>query len=571
LSNVIIEPYGGKLINLLVSGQRAAWLRAAARSWKSLHLTQRQLCDLELLLNGGFSPLETFMGQADYEHVLTDMRLASGELWPVPVTLDVDRQFAESLVIGETIALRNDEGVMLAALTVEELYQSDKYREAEAVYATTNEMHPGVAYLFQQTKDYYISGKLEGIQLPPHYDFVKLRHTPAELREVFIARGWERIVAFQTRNPMHRAHVELTSRAAERAEANLLIQPTVGMTRPGDVDYFTRVRIYQQLLKHFPASSTLLSLLPLAMRMAGPREALWHAIIRKNYGATHFIVGRDHAGLGRDGQGKPFYEPYAAKELVERHAEELGIKVVGFTKMVYVPAEGRYMPLEAVPNGAKHLDLSGTELRQRLRDGRPLPSWFTYPEVAAELRNRHPRQAAGGFTVFLTGLSGAGKSTIANALRIKLLELENRQVSLLDGDAIRKHLSSELGYSQKDRNLNVKRVGYLASEITKHGGIAICALIAPFNDARKAIRRQISANGGFVLVYVATPLRLCETRDVKGLYQKARAGEVLDFTGLSSPYETPTDYEVILDASCNSPDQLVQQVVSYLKLKGYIG
>ncbi|HVA10927.1 MAG TPA: bifunctional sulfate adenylyltransferase/adenylylsulfate kinase, partial [Candidatus Dormibacteraeota bacterium] len=468
-------------------------------------------------------------------------------------------------------ALRNDEGVMLAALTVEELYQSDKYREAEAVYATTNEMHPGVAYLFQQTKDYYISGKLEGIQLPPHYDFVKLRHTPAELREVFIARGWERIVAFQTRNPMHRAHVELTSRAAERAEANLLIQPTVGMTRPGDVDYFTRVRIYQQLLKHFPASSTLLSLLPLAMRMAGPREALWHAIIRKNYGATHFIVGRDHAGLGRDGQGKPFYEPYAAKELVERHAEELGIKVVGFTKMVYVPAEGRYMPLEAVPNGAKHLDLSGTELRQRLRDGRPLPSWFTYPEVAAELRNRHPRQAAGGFTVFLTGLSGAGKSTIANALRIKLLELENRQVSLLDGDAIRKHLSSELGYSQKDRNLNVKRVGYLASEITKHGGIAICALIAPFNDARKAIRRQISANGGFVLVYVATPLRLCETRDVKGLYQKARAGEVLDFTRLSSPYETPTDYEVILDASCNSPDQLVQQVVSYLKLKGYIG
>jgi sulfate adenylyltransferase len=563
--------HGGKLINLLVSKDRAATLIKQSRTWHSLDLSQRQLCDLELLVNGGFSPLQTFMDQADYKQVLSKLRLADGTLWPMPITLDVDAQFAKSLKIGETIALRDPEGVMLAALTVKEKYQPDKAKEAQAVFGTTDKAHPGVAYLLNETHPYYLSGKLEGLQLPAHYDFSDMRHTPAELRDLFHNRGWNKVVAFQTRNPMHRAHVELTTRAAKQAEANLLIQPVVGMTKPGDIDHFTRVRIYKELLKRFPESTTTVSLLPLAMRMGGPREALWHAIIRKNYGVTHFIVGRDHAGPGKDSKGKDFYGPYEAQELVEQHAEELAMSVVPFKMMVFVPSQDQYMPIDEVPKGIEYSSISGTELRERLRDGRPLPEWFTYPEVARELQQRHPQRSHQGFTVFFTGLSGSGKSTIANALVMKLLELGPRRVSLLDGDIVRKNLSSELGFSKEHRNINIHRIGFVAAEIAKHGGIAVCAPIAPYDVTRKTVRQEVEASGGFVLVHVNTSLAVCEARDRKGLYQKARAGELKEFTGISDPYEVPKDADIVIDTSHHTPDELAQQILLHLEKEGYIG
>lgn len=563
--------HGGKLVNLLAGQARTAKLKQQSRTWRSLDLSQRQLCDLELLLNGGFSPLQTFMGQADYERVLNDMRLTDGTLWPMPITLDVDTKFAEALKTGETIALRDPEGVMLAALTVKEIYKPDKAQEALAVFGSTDQLHPGVAYLLNRAGAYYISGKLEGLQLPAHYDFTDMRQTPRELRNLFAQRGWNKVVAFQTRNPMHRAHVELTTRAAKQVEANLLIQPTVGMTKPGDIDHFTRVRIYKKLLKRFPASTTTISLLPLAMRMGGPREALWHTIIRKNYGVTHFIVGRDHAGPGKDSQGNDFYGPYAAQEMVEQYAEELGMIIVPFKMMVFVPSQDQYMPIDEVQKGVEYASISGTELRERLRDGRSLPDWFTYPEVAAELQWRHPQRSRQGFTVFFTGLSGSGKSTVANALVIKLLELGPRQISLLDGDIVRKNLSSELGFSKAHRNININRIGFVAAEVTKHGGVAVCAPIAPYDTIRKAVRQEAETNGGFVLVYVNTPLEVCEARDRKGLYRKARAGEIQEFTGISDPYEVPTDADIVIDTLHHTPDELAQQILLHLEREGYIG
>lgn len=566
------KPHGGKLVNLIVAKDRAAKLKKQSQKWPSLALSQRQLCDLELLMNGGFSPLTSFLGQADYNRVLDEMRLGDGTLWPMPITLDVDNDFAKSLKTNHTIALRDPEGVMLACLDVKEIFKPNRLKEAKAVFGTTDESHPGVAYLLKQTKPYYISGELSGLQLPTHYDFTDMRHTPHELRNLFSQSGWNKVVAFQTRNPMHRAHVELTTRAAKQAEANLLIQPVVGMTKPGDIDHFTRVRIYKSLLKRFPASTTTLSLLPLAMRMAGPREALWHAIIRKNYGVTHFIVGRDHAGPGKDRRGKDFYGPYDAQQLVERHADELGINVVPFKMMVFVPSQDLYMPIDEIPKGVEYAAISGTELRERLHDGRPLPGWFTYPEVAQELRRRHPQRSQQGFTIFFTGLSGSGKSTLANALVMKLLELGPRRVSLLDGDIVRRNLSSELGFSKEHRNINISRIGYVASEISKHGGIAVCAPIAPYDAGRKDVRQQVEANGGgFVLVYVNTPLEICEERDRKGLYRKARAGEIKEFTGISDPYEEPKDADIVINTNHHSPDELAQQILLHLEREGYIG
>ena len=564
-------PHGGKLIDLMVNKARQAEIIKQSSKWKDLVLTQRQLCDLELLLNGGFSPLTTFLGEDDYNEVVNSMRLKSGVLWPMPITLDVDEEFVKSLKKGEKVALRDHEGVMLAALTIKETYRPDRSKEAQAVFGSTDKTHPGVAYLLDKTKPVYISGKLEGLQLPSHYDFTDMRHTPQELRALFNQRGWDKVVAFQTRNPMHRAHVELTTRAAKQAEANLLIHPVVGMTKPGDIDHFTRVRIYKKLLERFPESTTTISLLPLAMRMAGPREAVWHAIIRKNYGVTHFIVGRDHAGPGVDSKGNDFYGPYDAQELVEKHAKEIGVVVAPFKMMVFVPSQDKYLPVDEVPKGVEFSSISGTELRARLRDGRSLPEWFTYPEVAKELQQRHPQRSKLGLTVFFTGLSGSGKSTIANALVMKLLELGPRRVSLFDGDIVRKNLSSELGFSKEHRDINVRRIGFVASEITKHGGIAVCAPIAPYDSTRKSVRKEIETHGGFVLVYVNTPLKVCEQRDRKGLYKKARAGEVKEFTGISDPYEIPKDADVIVNTQKYTPDELAQQVLLHLEREGYIG
>ena len=566
-----ISPHGGALVDLLAKPERLRDLQAASREWPSWDLTPRQLCDLELLLNGGFSPLRGFMSRTEYESTCCQMRLGDGTLWPIPITLDVSEELAKSIAAGSMLALRDPEGAMLAAMQVAEVWEPDRLEESQQVYGTTSCEHPGVEYLLRRTNPWYVGGRVEGIHLPAHYDFRALRLTPSQLREEFMRRGWRRVVAFQTRNPMHRAHQELTLRASKKVQANLLIHPSVGMTKPGDVEYYVRVRCYQALLRKYPKDTVMLALLPLAMRMAGPREALWHAIIRKNYGCSHLIVGRDHAGPGRNGAGKAFYGPYAAQELLRSYAEELGVAVVPFHMMVYLPERDAYVPEDEVPEESRPLNISGTELRQRLAEGREIPSWFTFPDVASELQLSYPPRHRQGFTVFFTGLSGAGKSTIANVLRVKLLEMGGRPVTLLDGDIVRKHLSSELGFSREHRDINIRRIGFVASEITKNGGVAICAPIAPYDVVRKELRAMIQPLGGFVLVHLSTPLAICESRDRKGLYAKARAGLIQQFTGVSDPYEAPGDAEVVIDTTDLTPEEAAQEIFLHLQRQGFVG
>jgi len=564
-----ITPHGGKLKELLVDEDRAKELREEAIYLPSWDLTQRQVWDIELLLNGAFSPLEGFMGKADCESVCERMRLSDGTLWPIPITLDVTEEFASRLSEGARIALRHPEGMILAVMTVTDIWQPDRRDEAEAVFDTTAEEHPGVFALMHQTNPVYLGGKLEGIELPPHHTFRHLRYTPAQLRGRFREMGWDKVVAFQTRNPMHRAHVELTKRAMAETGAKLLIHPVVGRTSPGDIDYFTRVRCYEAVLRYYSKGSVMLCLLPLAMRMAGPREALWHAIIRKNYGCTHFIVGRDHAGP-KDSNGNGFYPPYAAQELLQRYQKELGIEIVPFQEMVYVRDTGSYMTADEVPPGARVLSISGTEFRRLLLEGKEVPEWFSYPEVVEILRRRYPPRSEQGFTVFFTGLPSAGKSTVAQVLMAKLMEIGTRPVTLLDGDIVRKHLSSELGFSKRDRDINIRRIGFVASEITKNRGIAICAPIAPYDATRRQVREMISQYGGFILVHVATPLEVCEKRDRKGLYAKARAGLIKDFTGISDPYEPPKDAEIVIDTSRLSPEEAAEIILDHLRKEGYL-
>ena len=572
LTSHLIAPHGGELVQLQVSEARAAELKAHSREWPSWDLTARQLCDLELIMSGGFSPLRGFMNRADYEGVCHNMRLANGILWPMPINLDVTEEFAKNLKPGSSnIALRDAEGVMLAVLHVEDIWQPDRKAEAQAVFNSTSSAHPGADYAINKSNPWYVGGRVEEFQPHRHYDFRSLRLTPAELRSEFTRLGWTNVVAFQTRNPMHRAHVELTMRAAKQVEANLLIHPSVGMTKPGDVDYFIRTRCYELLLSKYPHGTVKLAMLPLAMRLGGPREAIWHGLIRKNHGCTHFIVGRDHAGPGKDKDGKPFYGPYDAQELFKKHEEEMGVTMVPFQMMVYLQNEDRYVPADEVPNGAKVLDISGTELRQRLNEGREIPSWFTYPEVVHELRRSYPPRHKQGVTIFFTGLSGSGKSTIANALITKFLETGGRPVTLLDGDLVRKHLSSELGFSKEHRDINIRRIGYVASEITKNGGIAICAPIAPYEATRQAVRQMVEPFGGFILVHVATSLEVCEQRDRKGLYAKARAGIVKEFTGISDPYEAPPKAEVVIDTEKLSPEEAAQIILLHLEREGFIG
>jgi sulfate adenylyltransferase len=568
----LIPPHGGELVQLIAQPERIAELKAHSREWPSWDLSPRQLCDLELLLTGGFSPLRGFMSRADYEGVCHNMRLTDGTLWPMPITLDVSEDFARKLTAGSSkIALRDPEGVMLAMLHVEEVWQPDRKAEAKAVFNSTSSAHPGADYAINKANPWYVGGKLEGCQIPSHYDFRTLRLTPAEVRAEFARLGWRRVVAFQTRNPMHRAHVELAFRAAKQVEANLLINPSVGMTKPGDVDYFTRVRCYQLLLPKFPQSTAKLSLLPLAMRMGGPREAIWHALIRRNHGCTHFIVGRDHAGPGKDIDGKPFYGPYEAQEFFKKNQSDIGVTMVPFNMMVYLEDQDRYVPDDEVKPGDRVLNISGTELRQRLNEGREIPAWFTYPEVVAELRRSFPPRHKQGVTIFFTGLSGSGKSTIANVLMTKFLEAGGRPVTMLDGDLVRKHLSSELGFSKEHRDINIRRIGYVASEITKNGGIAICAPIAPYDVTRKHVRQLIEPYGGFILVHIATSVDVCEQRDRKGLYAKARAGILKEFTGISDPYEVPGDAEVTINTAELSPEEAAQEIILHLEREGFIG
>ena len=557
---------------LYVSAESAQKLKIEAGNLLSWDLTARQVCDLELLMNGGFNPLKGFLSQVDYDGVVENMRLANGTLWPMPITLDVSQAFADKIEPGADIALRDAEGVILAIMSVSDKWTPNKVNEAEKVFGVgVNDLaHPAINYLHNVAGPVYLGGPITGIQQPVHYDFKARRDTPNELRAFFRKMGWRKVVAFQTRNPLHRAHQELTFRAAREAEANLLIHPVVGMTKPGDVDHFTRVRCYEAVLDQYPASTTHMSLLNLAMRMAGPREAVWHGLIRANHGCTHFIVGRDHAGPGKNSQGKDFYGPYDAQDMFTQFKAEIGVEMVDFKHMVYVQEKAQYYPANEVPEGHTVLDISGTELRRRLREGLDIPEWFSFPQVVAELRRTSPPRAKQGFTVFFTGLSGSGKSTIANALMVKLMEMGGRPVTLLDGDVVRKHLSSELGFSKEHRDINIKRIGYVASEITKNGGIAICAPIAPYTATRRAVREMIEAYGAFIEVHVATSVEECEKRDRKGLYKLAREGKIKEFTGISDPYEAPTTPEIKLDTEGLDVDYCAQQVILKLESMGLI-
>ena len=563
-------PHGGLLVELLLARDEAASLRKRSAALPAITLDDRQLCDLELLLNGGFSPLQGFMTGDDYRSVIETMRLADGSLWPMPVTLDVDAGVADGMRPGHEVVLRDSGGMPLAVMTVEDVFRPDHRHEALRVFGTLDTGHPGVAQVLARAGRVCLGGRIRGIQLPAHADFVALRDTPRSLRAWFDANGWHSVVAFQTRNPLHRAHFELTMRAMSQTGARLLLQPAVGRTRAGDVDHVTRVRCYQAVLPYYGDASVKLSLLPLAMRMGGPREALLHAIIRKNYGATHFIVGRDHAGPGRDASGKPYYGPYDAQALVLAHADELGMHILSYQEMVYAANRGIHVAADEIGEGDIAQAISGTEFRQRLANGEEVPGWFSFPEVVAILRGSLRPRARQGIVVWLTGLSGAGKSALAKALAALLMERTDRTVSILDGDDVRRHLSAGLGFSREDRLANVLRVAYVASEIAKHGGIAICALVSPYADAREQARKMIEAHGNHLEVHVSTQLEVCESRDAKGLYALARSGRLPGFTGVSSPYEVPDKPALRVDGGTASARELAKDVFAALVEKGWL-
>jgi sulfate adenylyltransferase len=562
----LISPYGGKLVNLVATGDERQELLARANKLPHVQISARALCDLELIATGAFSPLDRFMGKADYERVLTEMRLQSGTLFPLPVALPIDESALPSY--GEAVTLCDARNNTLAVMEIEEVFHYDAQREARLTLGTTDPKHPLVSEMVRWGK-VYVSGALKVVNLPIYNDFVELRRTPAEVRDLLEKMGHANVVAFQTRNPMHRIHEELTKRAAEEVGGSLLIHPVVGMTRPGDVDHYTRVRVYRALVdNYYDQQSTVLSLFPLAMRMAGPREALWHAIIRRNYGANHFIVGRDHAGPGNDSQGRPFYGPYEAQEMVAQYSSEIGVKPVEFKELLYLPDENRYEEVNKVPEGAKVFTISGTQVREQyLAKGKLLPEWFTRKETAEILQQMYPPRHRQGFCIWFTGLSGAGKSTTAEILTSLLLE-RGRQITLLDGDVVRTHLSKGLGFSPEDRDTNILRIGFVASEIVRHGGAVICAAISPYRATRNEVRKMVGEN--FFETFVDTPIEVCEQRDVKGMYARARRGQITGFTGVDDPYEEPQNPEIVLDTVSNDPATNAHRIIQILEERGLV-
>jgi sulfate adenylyltransferase len=563
----LIPPYGGELVDLRVPPEKVTDMKAYANTLPSIRLTEREVCDLELLAVGAFSPLDSFMGQEDYQGVLDEMRLSDGHVFPIPIVLTVDDE--DEVEIGQEIALRSPQNELLAFMTVEEKYAWDLDEAAEKVFGSTDLRHPLVAEMHRWGK-YNISGPLQVIDLPNHYDFKELRMTPADTRAKLETFGHENVIAFQTRNPLHRVHEELTKRATEEKDGVLLLHPVVGMTKPGDVDHFTRVRTYKALSqRYYDGDRILLSLLPLAMRMAGPREALWHAIIRRNYGANHLIVGRDHAGPGKDSQGNPFYGPYDAQELVSEMKDEIGVEVVPFRLFVYLPDEGRYEEISKITDDMKTASISGTQVREEyLQNGKKLPTWFTRPEVAEILSETYPPRHRQGICVWFTGLHNAGKSTTANVLT-SLLQEYGRQVTLLDGDVVRTHFSEGLGFSKEDRDDHIRRMGYVASEIVRHGGVAICAAVSPYRATRNDVRNMVGQDH-YIEIFVDTPLEICEERDTKGMYARARRGEVRGFTGVDDPYEAPQNPEIRLNTVHNTAEVNARLIVEELATRGFL-
>ena len=563
----LLAPYGGTLVNVMVPPDEREQLRAYASTLPSVQLSERTVCDLELLATGAFSPLDRFMGEADHRRVLDEMRLADGHLFPIPVTLPVEPD--ADVRLHHDIALRDAKNDLLAVMTVEEIYGWDPDEVAQLVFGTQDLRHPLVAEM-QRWGRLNLSGRLRVLQTPRRYDFQDLRRTPAETRAMLEEFGRANVVAFQTRNPLHRVHEELTKRAIEEVDGVLLLHPVVGMTKPGDVDHFTRVRTYKALAqRYYDRGRILLSLLPLAMRMGGPREALWHALIRRNHGANHLIVGRDHAGPGVDSTGKPFYGPYDAQELVERYRDELGVGVVPFHELIYLPDEDRYEQASRIPAQAKTASISGTQVREEyLNKGRTLPAWFTRPEVAGILGEVYPPRHRQGACIWFTGLSGAGKSTTADVLTVLLLE-HGRQITVLDGDVVRTHLSHGLGFSKEDRDTNIRRIGFVAAEIVRHGGMVICAAVSPYRSTRDDVRAMVGPDN-FLEIFVDTPLQVCEERDVKGMYAKARRGEIKDFTGIDDPYEPPLKPEITLDTVVRTPAANARAILDYLIEHGLV-
>jgi sulfate adenylyltransferase len=563
----MISPYGGELINLVVDGEERQELLERSSRLPSVQISQRALCDLELLATGAFSPLDRFMGKADYDRVLTEMRLTDGTLFPIPVTLPVDEESLPSW--GEQITLSDSRNNTIAVMQIEEIYHWDELREARLALGTTDPRHPLVSEM-NTWGNVYVSGALKVIDLPKYNDFIDLRKTPSQVREQLAAKGYENVVAFQTRNPMHRVHEELTQRAAGGINGSLLIHPVVGLTKPGDVDHYTRVRIYRTLVeRYYDPNRTTLALLPLAMRMAGPREALWHAIIRRNYGATHFIIGRDHAGPGMDSNGNPFFGPYEAQMMLTQYADEIGVQPLDFKEFVYLVDEERYEERTNVPEDARIFAISGTQAREDyLAKGKILPEWFTRMETAEILKQMYPPKNEQGICLWFTGLSGSGKSTTAEILTSLLLE-RGRQVTLLDGDVVRTHLSKGLGFSREDRDTNILRIGFVAGEIARHGGIVVAAAISPYRTTRNEVRKMVGESR-FIEIFVDTPIEVCEQRDVKGLYARARRGQITGFTGVDDPYEVPVDPELTLHTIDVSPKQNAQEIVEYLELHGYL-
>lgn len=563
----LIAPYGGRLVSLLCEGEEREELRSRAAGLPRLQLTPRNLCDLELIVTGGFSPLARFMARADYERVLEEMRLADGTMFPLPVTLTF--KSGEAVKLDEEVALVDQFNNPLAVMRAEEIYEWDKTREARHAYGTEDLRHPLVAEM-NSWGDLCVSGELRVIQLPQYYDFKSLRMTPAQVRERLTSLGHSNVVAFQTRNPLHRAHEELTARAAREVDGALLLHPVVGLTKPGDIDHFTRVRSYKVLAeRYYDPTSMMLALLPLAMRMAGPREALWHAIIRRNFGANHLIVGRDHASPGRDSKDKPFYGPYDAQELVAKYEPETGVKPMPFSELLYIPEEDRYEESSRIPEGKRTASISGTEVRESyLQRGLQLPDWFTRPEVATILAEAHPPRHEQGFCIWFTGLSGAGKSTTAEILAVKLLE-NGRRVTVLDGDVVRTNLSKGLGFSKEDRDTNIRRIGFVAAEVARHGGAVLCAAVSPYRATRNECRAMVGGDR-FVEVFVDTPLGVCESRDVKGMYALAREGKIKNFTGVDDPYEPPHNAELVLDTVAHTAEENAERVLAYLVENGFV-
>jgi len=561
---------GNDLVNLLADEERCTLLKKISMNLPDLSLTERQMCDLELIATGAFSPLKGFLNRADYESVLDRMRLQDDTLWPIPICLGIPEAKATSLEAGQSLALRDPEGFLLAVMHIEDIWPIDHEKESRQVFGTCDPSHIGVQYLHEGAATHYIGGNLEVLSLPLHPDFKQIRLAPVEVRRYFKKMGWQRIASFITRNPLHRPQFEMTLHAMRQAKANLLLLPICGSTKPGDFDHYTRVRCHNRMSGHYPPNAHFLNLLPMAIRMAGPRSGLLHAIVSKNFGCTHLIVGRDHASPGLDKNGAPFYDKNATKTALESFDKELGITPLPFDEMVYLPFEDEYRFEGTVPRESRAIKLSGTDIRDRVRSGRKVPEWATFPDVLEEILKAYPPPRRQGLTIFLTGLSGAGKSTIAKVLFARFLERGDRPVTLLDGDIVRHNLSSELSFSKEHRDVNVRRIGFVASEITKNRGVAICAPIAPYAKTRDEIRKIIEAYGGFIEVHVATPIETCEQRDRKGMYAKARAGLIKGFTGVDDPYEVPENPEVSIDTTSLTPDEAAQEILLLLGQKGYI-